>query len=348
LIKRREFTKLFASTLSLGHGATQAGAYAVTQPKIRVAAVQMTAELANVESNLARVERLVRIAIRRGARWVILPEFFTSGIAFHPEMANAARAIDGSPAQLLRKLAREDNVIVGGSFLAWRDGNVSNTFVLALPDGSMLRHDKDYPTFWENCYYVGGKDDGVLSTPLGKVGVALCWEFIRSRTAARLKGRVGMVVGGSGWWTVEDTVPMDDQQRVLNLEIMKATPGRLARMLGVPVVHAAHAGTFVGQSWPREDVPYPSYYLGEAQIVDGKGEILARMSREDGEGVVTADISFGPMGGKRATIPDRFWIPDYPEELYRLWENELKSGHEYYLSATLPYYQRRFGHSARK
>jgi hypothetical protein len=34
----------------------------------------------------------------------------------------------------------------------------------------MLSHDKDYLSFCENCYYIGGSDDGVLSTPDGKVG----------------------------------------------------------------------------------------------------------------------------------------------------------------------------------
>jgi predicted amidohydrolase len=305
----------------------------------------MAAELGNVDANLAKAERLVRVAFERGANWVILPELFSSGNAFHPEMARATRAIDGQPAELLRDLARQGNATVGGSFLAWRDGNVYNSFVLALPDGSVQRHDKDYPTFWENCYYVGGSDDGVLPTPQGNVGAALCWEFIRSRTAARLKGKVGMVVGGSGWWAARDGVPPDDPARKLNLEIMKATPGRFARMLGVPVVHAAHAGDFVGQSWPEQGGTYPSHYLGEAQIVDGRGRVLARMSREEGEGVITADISFGSIADEPEVIPDRYWIAEFPEEVYRRWESALKTGHEYYLSTTLPYVKGLFNHT---
>jgi len=38
---------------------------------------------------------------------------------------------------------------------------------------------------------------------------------------------------------------------------------------------------------------FPSSYLGETQIVNGRGETLAWMSREDGEGVITADIELG-------------------------------------------------------
>src|SRR5262249_19571311 len=163
-------------------------------------------------------------------------------------------------------------------------------------------------TFWENCYYIGGNDEGGLPAPQGKIGGALCWELIRSQTAARLKGKVGMVVGGSGWWAAPDSVPPDNPARTLNLDIMKATPARFARVLGVPVVHAAQAGSFVGRSWPVEGHAYPSHYLGEAQIVDGKGGLLARMSREEGEGVITADVSFGRTADEPEAIPERYWI----------------------------------------
>jgi predicted amidohydrolase len=315
-------------------------------PRIRVAAVQMVAELANVDANLAKAERLVRIAIEQGAKWVILPEFFSSGVAFHPDVAKATRAIDGPPAEMLKSLARHGNAIVGGSFLAWREGNVYNSFVLALPDGSTYRHDKDYPTFWENCYYVGGNDDGVFRAPHARVGAALCWEFIRSRTAARLKGKVDIVVGGSGWWASEDRVPLDDPARKLNLQIMKATPGRFAKMLGVPVIHAAHAGNFIGKTWPNQGDKYASYFMGEAQIVDGAGNILAQRSREEGEGVITADISLGPRAGEPEPIPDRYWIAEFPGSVYQRWESALKTGHEYYLSTTLPHITELFEHSA--
>jgi len=324
------------------------GTHQGASPTIRVAAVQMTTELVNVDANLAKAERLVRAAFERGAKWVILPEFFSSGNAFHPEMARATRALDGPPAELLRDLARQGNATVGGSFLAWSDGNVYNSFVLALPDGSTLRHDKDYPTFWENCYYIGGNDDGVLPTPQGNAGVALCWEFIRSGTAARLKGKVDVVVGGSGWWAPEDSVPLDSPRRIMNLEIMKATPSRFAKMLGVPVVHAAQAGNFIGQSWPDQGDAYPSHYLGETQIVDGTGRVLARMSREEGDGVITADITFGSIADEPEPIPDRYWIAEFPEAVYSQWQNSLKTGHQHYLSTTLPYVKELFDRPAAK
>jgi predicted amidohydrolase len=306
----------------------------------------MTPELANVEANLRQAEHLIRRAVAAGARWVILPEFFTSGIAFHPDMAKAVRAVDGAPALLLRQMAREGKAYVGGSFLAWRDGNAYNTFVLAFPDGSIRRHDKDYPSLLENCYYVGGRDDGILSTPDGTVGAALCYEFCRTGTAARLKGKAGMVVGGSCWWGMEDTAPQEDPMGKWLLETLQATPGRFARLLGVPVVFASHAGRFEGLIWPGNPAPFRGSYQGESRIVNGEGETLARMRREQGAGVITADIVFGEAAGERQPLPERFWIPEMPEQEIRDWKEQLRSGHEYYLSHTLPFLKKRFSRKA--
>jgi len=87
---------------------------------LRVAAVQMCARLGEIEANCAAAERLAGEAFAEGARWVILPEFFTSAMAFHPSLLFSARPADGEPFALLRRLARENDGVVGGSFIALR------------------------------------------------------------------------------------------------------------------------------------------------------------------------------------------------------------------------------------
>jgi predicted amidohydrolase len=304
---------------------------------IRVAAIQMQAEFAEVESNLAAAERLVREAFDRGAEWVILPEFFTTAIGVHPRMLDAARPLDGRPTQLLKSLAREYEGVVGGSFISIREGHSYNTFVLAFPDGSTYFHDKDYPTFWETLYYIGGEDDGVMETPAGPIGSALCWEFVRSGTAERLRGRVDMVVGGSCWWTArdDDTSSGVDARRQASLELLQETPVRFARMMGVPVAHASHAGSFQGFQLPDQQVSYNSHFEGETVIVDGHGQILARMAYEDGEGIILADVTPGQVAGPHEPIPEGFWIPELPQTTVTAWEEALVDGRKYYDEVTV-------------
>jgi predicted amidohydrolase len=258
---------------------------------IRVAAIQMKAEIGDVNANLASAERLVREAFEKEAEWVILPEFFTSAMAFNPKMLEAVSPINGKPMQLLKSLAKEYNGIVGGSFIALRDENAYNSFVLVFPDGNVFIHDKDYPSFTENWYYIGGQDDGILDTPSGSIGVALCWELVRSATANRMRGKIDIVVGGSCWWTENPDNPSESQ----SLSHLKKTPLRFCRMLGVPIVHASHIGTVDHYSESDLSTPGKRVYLGETQIIDGTGEILARMSYEDGEGVILADVTLGEI-----------------------------------------------------
>ncbi|MBA7524113.1 hypothetical protein ES705_16250 [subsurface metagenome] len=307
--------------------------------EVRVAAIQMKAELGNVKANLKSAKRLASSAFKEGAELVILPEFFTSAVAYHPKMLDVVRPINGEPTQFLNHLAKKYNGIIGGSFIALRGEESYNTFVLTFPDGSLYFHDKDQPTMWENCYYVGGTDDGILETKIGNIGAVLCWEFIRSRTALRLLDRVDIVIGGSCWWSLPEQ-PLGgtpSELREKSLEMMIKTPAKFAQMLGVHVIHAAHAGDFIGEMPLMPDFQYKSYYVGEAQIVDGSGKILARMKREDDEGFIIADIDLKKKWKPSETIPDRFWIPGMPAELNQAWELLNNHGKSYYREITKPY-----------
>lgn len=299
---------------------------------MKIAAVQMKAKFSKVRDNLQKAESLVKDAFRDGAEWVILPEFFTTAMGFHPDMLRSARSINGKPFQLMKRLARENNGVVGGSFIAlWKDIRL-NTFILVFPDGSVYLHNKDLPTMWEYCYYLGGNDDGILDTPKGKIGVALCWEFVRSQTANRLYNKVDIVIGGSCWWTLpKKHVPgFPTKIHHENMEIMLNTPSKFAKMLGVHVIHAAHAGNFECKMPLMPFFSYESYYLGETQIVNGAGKILTRMKYEDGEGYVKADINIKEKWNPSHPIPKRFWIPKLSPQIRLIWWYQKYHGMIYY------------------
>ncbi len=298
---------------------------------MKVAAVQMEAVPGDVDANLESARRLAEAAFSAGAQWVILPEFFPSAMGFSRVMEAAARPADGEPAKLLLDLARRYGGAVGGSFIARVGKDCVNRFILTFPDGGTRFHDKDLPTMWENCYYVGGKDEGVFDTPAGTAGVALCWEMVRSGTARRLRGRVDLIVGGSCWWSLpERRLPgLSDAVAARMQRIMEATPGALARMAGAPVVHAAHAGRFsCGLPW----VPgfrYDSHFVGETMIVDGRGQVLARRTREEGEGFILADVAPGRVAPS-LPVPDRFFVPDLPWPVRLAWIYQNAHGRRTY------------------
>lgn len=52
---------------------------------IRVAAVQLATSIGDSTANIAACERLALQAVNEGARWIALPEFFNTGIAWDPD-----------------------------------------------------------------------------------------------------------------------------------------------------------------------------------------------------------------------------------------------------------------------
>jgi len=313
---------------------------------MRVAAIQMEAKLGAVEENCSAAERLVNEATGQGAELVILPEFFTTSAGFHPSMLDAARPIDGEPYQLLCRLAREQDTIVGGSFIAEHAEKALNTFVLAFPDGSTHFHDKDLPTMWENCYYEPGSDEGVLETSAGTIGVAMCWELIRTQTLQRLRGRIDLAVGGSCWWDLpygSDSAELE-AARDANVALYEKTPPTFARILRVPFVHAAHTGDFEGLTPGADDLPYRSRWLGRAQVVDGHGKVLACAAQDEGESIVIAEITPGQVDASEITLPDSFWLHDIPPAALAAWESQNAFGRKYYEEVTKPYRQSRSRH----
>jgi predicted amidohydrolase len=277
---------------------------------MRVAAVQLDVALADVPANLAASEALARAAARAGAEAIALPEFFTTGAAFVSDLAGAALAPDGAATAMLLAVAREEGVLVGGSFLCRdQDGEVRNAFFLAGPDGLLGRHDKDLPTMWENALYVGGSDDGVIAAGDVSVGAAVCWEFMRSATARRLRGRVDLVMGGSNWWSVPQWPPAAYTRRAeaANAALAARAPSVFGRLVGAPVVHAAIAGAFSCRMPELPAVTYHGRFQGGAQIADAAGRVLARREGSEGSGYVIADVE-ARRTPPPAQVPDRFWL----------------------------------------
>ncbi|HKQ54159.1 MAG TPA: carbon-nitrogen hydrolase family protein [Pyrinomonadaceae bacterium] len=276
---------------------------------MRVAAIQLQTVIGDIDANLEACERLADEAAREGAEWIVLPEFFTTGAGFFPELAQRSLLPDGAATALLLSLARRHGAVVGGSFLCRdEDGHVRNAFFLATPEGVAGRHDKDSPTMWENCFYVGGTDDGLIEVDTNlTAGVVLCLEFNRTRTVERLRGKVDIVVGGSFKWGAPEGMPF---RRRLQTSIERYTDWArpFARLVGCPVVEAAHCGRIRCKT-PLLPVPYVTNLGGGATVCDARGNVLARRAGDEGAGVVVADVEVGRIETTERG-PAGFWIQE--------------------------------------
>jgi predicted amidohydrolase len=300
---------------------------------MRVAAIQLEVALGDVASNLAESERLIRAAASDGAELVSLPEFFTTGVVFLPQIAEGALPPEGPATGMLTRLAAELGIWIGGSFLCRdSDGECRNAWLLAGPDGRIRgRHDKDLPTMWENAFYIGGSDDGVIEADGFAVGAAVCWEFMRSATARRLAGRVDLIMGGSNWWSVPAWPPRSITARMesANARNARQAPAGFAALVGAPVVHGAICG---GAVCPMPELPFVTYrgrFEGGALVADATGRIIAWRDRAHGSGHAIAEVEIGPVTPS-ASIPGRYWLHSRGLLPALTWHSQRWAGRRWY------------------
>lgn len=302
---------------------------------MRVAAVQLVPVIADVDANLESSRSLIDAAAGAGAEWVILPEFFTTGATFDQRLAEAALPPDGKATQLMQEAARSHGITVGGSFLCRDDdGHVRNAFLLVGPGGEVLgRHNKDLPTMWENAFYVGGGDDGIIHAGELTVGAAVCWEYMRTQTARRLRGKVDLVIGGSNWWSIPQWPPAAVFRRLeaRNARLATSVAERFTAFVGAPVVHAAMAGPIACPLPWMPGIPYRGHLEGGAVIAGADGRVLARRDRAQGAGFVVADLDL-PAARRppRAALPNRFWLHRRQLLPALMWELQRAHGRRWY------------------
>ena len=293
----------------------------------RVAVVQAALALGEVDANLARLEALIRSAHREhSAHLIIVPEACTTPNVFRKALLDSVLPLDGKAFQFLTGLAKELDCVIGGGFVAKRGKHAYGTYLLAEPGGAVHLSRQGHPhrlgaqlLRWRRRRW----RDRVRA--LGAtVGLVSGWEWARMRTAARVRaGGAWLVLGGMCWPSFPTNWP--GPLRALALledgkwrDQARELPGQVARLVGAPVAYASHVGPIVSDTPLAPGVPWKTTMIGETQICDRDGTMLARLGPEDGEGHAAAEVEL------RAPQPldpirDRFWIPGMSFVTHAAW-----------------------------
>jgi predicted amidohydrolase len=166
-------------------------------PTVRVAAIQATPVILDLEASVAKAERLLAEAAADGVRLAVLPETYLS---LYPSNAWAHQAstfggsdelwermwdssveVPGPAVDRLADACREHDIVCGigvNEREAGRPGTLYNALLLIGPEGLIWKHRKLMPTHHERLFHgIGAGDDlGVAETPVGRVGGLICWE----------------------------------------------------------------------------------------------------------------------------------------------------------------------------
>jgi N-carbamoylputrescine amidase len=259
------------------------------------------------ETNVDRIESLIRVAAARGAKIVLTPELFESPYFPQSEDEHAfalAAPLEGHPSVArMRDLARELDVVLPVSFFE-RAGQVYyNSVVTIDADGTALgvyrkSHIPDGPGYEEKFYFRPG-DTGfrVWKTRHGAIGVGICWDqwFPEAARSMALQGAEILLYPtaiGS-----EPSAPEEDS----------AAPWRRV-MLGHAVANAmpVAAANRIGVEGGLD-------FFGSSFVCDQRGEIRAELGREE-EGVATVAFDRETLGRYRANWG---FFRDRRPELYR-------------------------------
>lgn len=184
---------------------------------------------------------------------------------------------------------------------------------------------------WENALYVGGGDDGVIETDGMSFGAAVCWEFMRSQTARRLRGRVDLVVGGSNWWSIPAWRPRSLMRRLErdNARRARTAPAVFGRWVGAPVVHGANSGAFTCRMPDLPPLRYRGEFEGGALIADASGRVLAQTEAREGATFVTAVVE--PQRTQPLeSVPDRYWLHARGAMATWSWHSQRLHGRRWY------------------
>lgn len=166
---------------------------------IRVAALQ-AAFGADMDANIAKVEKLVRAAAKKGAQVILPPELFQGPYFCTSQeeqwFATAYPAATHPCVVALQPVAKELGVAIPVSIFE-RDGPAYyNSLVMLDADGKQLgvyrkSHIPDGPGYQEKYYFRPG-DTGfkVWDTAHGRVGAGICWDqwFPETARAMALMG----------------------------------------------------------------------------------------------------------------------------------------------------------------
>ena len=153
--------------------------------KVTVGSIQMAMSW-NKEETLAKAEKLVREAAKKGAQIILLPELFETPYFCQEKNYDhyqLATTIQDNPAILrFKPIAKELDIVLPISFYEIDGNSLFNTVALIDTNGEVMgiyrkTHIPDDHFYQEKFYFTPG-DTGfkVWQTKYGNIGVGICWD----------------------------------------------------------------------------------------------------------------------------------------------------------------------------
>jgi N-carbamoylputrescine amidase len=239
----------------------------------------------DVEAGLARIERALVAARERGVRLLVAPESALGGYLREPGPDESAPDVpagldpEGPEIARLVELAG-DVVLCAGYTEAGAGGELYASAVCVSGDGVLGHQRKVHLPPQERFAYTAGDGFAAFDTPVGRLGMLLCYDKLFPEAGRALALDGADVICSLSAWPVDRMRPArrirdDVQTRHFDLcDQARAVENQ------VFVVAANQTGR-----WG------PLRFFGAAKVVDPSGAVLARTGAHAGVAVANVDLA---------------------------------------------------------
>ncbi len=232
----------------------------------------------DVERGLRRIERLLDRARREGAAMVVLPESALGGYIAEGPLLPRALAADGPEIERLVRMAGDTVLCVG--YTEDEGGGLYSSAVCVSGDGVLGRQRKVHLPPAERFAFKAGDGFAAFDTPVGRVGMLLCYDKLFPEAARALALDGAEIVCCLAAWPVDRHRPArriaDDRQT--------------RHFFVVDQARAVENQVFFVSA--NQTGPWgPLRFLGGAKVVDPDGAVLAAVGARPGMACAEVDLA---------------------------------------------------------
>lgn len=247
----------------------------------------------DVHAGLDQIERIVSRARRRGADLVVLPEAALGGYLFEPVLPGARTSVapppelcrDGPEIERLARIAG-DTVVCAGYTEAAPGGRYSSA-VCVTGDGVLGHQRKVHLPPGEKGQFLSGDGFKAFDTPLGRMGMLVCYDKVFPEAARDLSLDGADIVASLAAWPVCRARPATRTKHDRQVEHFNLLDRARALENQVIWVSANQCGRLGRLRFP-----------GQAKVVDPDGSVLASTGTRAGTALARVDVR-GSLGAVR-------------------------------------------------
>ncbi|QIG44330.1 carbon-nitrogen hydrolase family protein [Nocardioides anomalus] len=270
----------------------------------------------DVEENLAQIAAYADRARQQGASLLVLPEACLGGYLSvlgrgrdgshdeQPESLPPVMELDGPELGRVAAIARELTVVVG--FCEADGAERYNSAAAVTGDGVLGVHRKVHQPLGEGMFYAAGEELRAFETPVGRLGMLICYDKAFPEAARGLALDGAEVVACISAWPASRTATAGDlaQDRWTH----RFNLFDQARALENQLVWVAsnQTGSFGSLR-----------FVGHAKVVGPGGDVLAGTGVDEGMAVASVDVAESLDLARRAMFHLRDRRPDLYLQQYR-------------------------------